>query len=168
MNHELSLKVIEYFRNDARRIHHAMQVYGFARTILLAEGISGKEKNIIETAALIHDIGIPEAERKYGSSAGNYQEIEGPPIARGILEELSYPEEIINRVCFIVANHHSYNRIDGIDFRILVEADLIVNIYGNAMSRKASDTLISKHFVTSAGRRIAEGMYQGKGQKGHD
>jgi len=159
MNHELSLKVIEYFQSDAKRIHHAMQVYGFAETILLAEGIAGKEREIIETAALIHDIGIPAAERKYGSAAGNYQEIEGPPIARAILEGLSYPEEIIDRVCFIVANHHSYNKIDGIDFRILVEADLIVNIYGNSMSRKAADTLIVKHFVTAAGRRIAEGMY---------
>ncbi|WP_319559657.1 HD domain-containing protein [Marispirochaeta sp.] len=161
MNYELSRRITAYFGRDAKRIHHAMQVYGFAETILLSENITGDEREIIETAALIHDIGIPEAERKHGSSAGNFQEAEGPPIARAILEELSYPPAIIDRVCFIVGKHHSYSKIDGIDFQILVEADLIVNIFGDAMSQKATDTLISKHFVTATGKEIAEGMYQG-------
>ena len=48
---------------------------------------------VVRAAAVLHDIGIREAERKHGSSAGKYQEVEGPPIARRILEKLSVDPE---------------------------------------------------------------------------
>ena len=41
---------------------------------------------MVRAAAILHDIGIHEAERKHGSSSGRLQELEGPPIARAILE----------------------------------------------------------------------------------
>ena len=39
------------------------------------------EREIVEAAALVHDIGIHAAEKKYRSAAGEYQEIEGPWLA---------------------------------------------------------------------------------------
>jgi len=32
----LSFRMIEYFRGDQRRVHHALKVHGFARQIALA------------------------------------------------------------------------------------------------------------------------------------
>jgi hypothetical protein len=69
-----------------------------------------------------------ESERKYSSSAAKYQEMEGPPIARDLLKEFNLGTEFIERICFLIGNHHTYNKIDDIDFQILVESDFIVNI----------------------------------------
>jgi len=35
-------------------------------------------------ASILHDVGIKAAEEKHGSSAGHFQELEGPEIARKI------------------------------------------------------------------------------------
>jgi len=86
-------KMIIYFKDDARRINHALKVYGFASIICSHEQISVNEKNIVELAAILHDIGIKEAEIKYNSTAGKYQEIEGPPIAKQILIESGIPKD---------------------------------------------------------------------------
>lgn len=40
-----------------------------------------------------------------------------------MLENLSYDKDIIERVCYLVGHHHTYNSIDGMDYQILVEAD---------------------------------------------
>ena len=42
----------------------------------------GGDPRIVVAAAVLHDIGIQEAERKHGSSGPQGQELEGPPIAR--------------------------------------------------------------------------------------
>ena len=60
---------------------------------------------MVAAAALLHDIGIHAAERKYGSSAGVYQEKEGPPIARKVMEELNFSPGTIEHVCWIVGSH---------------------------------------------------------------
>lgn len=52
---------------------------------------------------------------------------EGPPVARKLLTELQFNESDVDRICFLVGNHHTYKNIDGLDFQILAEADLIVN-----------------------------------------
>ena len=72
------------FGGDTRRIEHALAVLDFAERIY---AIEGGDALVIKAAAILHDIGILEAERKYNSSAGKYQEIEGPSIADGILKK---------------------------------------------------------------------------------
>lgn len=79
-------------------------------------------------AAILHDIGITEVEKKYKSSAGAYQEMEGPAIARYLLSDGNLKSKTIDRICFIIRNHHSYQKINGWDFRIGVESDFLMNI----------------------------------------
>ncbi len=52
-----------------------------------------------------------------------YQEIEGPPIALEILKDCSVSEDMIQRICFLIAYHHTYQSVDDIDYQILIEAD---------------------------------------------
>ena len=85
---KLICAMIDYNAGDPRRIQHFLKVYAYAKTIGEEEGISSKEQKILETAAVTHDIGIRNSEKKYHSSNGKYQEIEGPPEARKMLEEL--------------------------------------------------------------------------------
>jgi HD superfamily phosphodiesterase len=152
-------KMIRYFGHDVRRINHAMKVYDFALLISSRENPDIRTRGIIGYTALLHDIGIHEAERKYQSTAGNYQQIEGPPIARQILTELEVAEEITERVCFITGNHHTYNKIDGIDFQIVVEADFLVNFFEDGMSREAIASVNERVFRTDSGKELLRIMY---------
>ena len=73
-------KVIEaaiaYFENDIRRISHLLKVYGFAKAIGEKEQLDLFTMECLETAAVLHDIGIKISEEKYQSSAGKYQELD--------------------------------------------------------------------------------------------
>ena len=64
--------MIEYFGNDILRINHALKVYGFASTICRSETANRDTIDIIEIAAILHDIGIHVSEKKYRSSAEKY------------------------------------------------------------------------------------------------
>jgi len=161
MVNNVFLSMIQYFGSDAKRINHALKVYGFATTLLVSENITGKTKDCIDYAAILHDIGIHEAERKYNSTSGTYQEIEGPAIAAKILKECGISDEIIDRVCFLIGNHHSYQKIDGIDFQILVEADFLVNIYEDEMKKSSIESIRNNYFKTTTGKRIIDSLYLG-------
>ncbi|HBF38561.1 MAG TPA: HD family phosphohydrolase [Firmicutes bacterium] len=152
-------EMITYFKNDTRRINHALKVYGFATTLSGLEKLSEAEKEITQYAAILHDIGIKEAERKYNSSAGCYQEIEGPPIAESILKNLGIDQPTIERICFLIGNHHSYNKIDGLDFQILVEADFLVNIFEDNLEQKSIDDIGRKCFKTKTGIGMLHSIY---------
>lgn len=158
MIHEVLNEMMGYFGTDVRRINHALMVYGFASAIARSENLSDQTLDIIEIAAVLHDIGIPESERKYGSCIGKYQEIEGPPIAGAILEKLGVAPETIERVCFLIGHHHSYNKIDGVDFQILVEADFLVNIFEDGLLESV-ESIRDRYFKTPSGTRLLLQMY---------
>ncbi|MCM1328258.1 MAG: HD domain-containing protein [Ruminococcus sp.] len=150
---------IEYDKGDPRRIQHFIKVHEFAKIIAAAENIDPYSAEIIETAAILHDIGIHECERKYGSCAGKYQEKEGAPVAREILLSLGAEEPLIERVCFLVAHHHTYENVNSDDWQILIEADFLVNIFEDGMQSDAVKQIVSKVFRTAAGKRLAETLY---------
>jgi HD superfamily phosphodiesterase len=159
MPEQVLLNMVRYFGKDVRRISHALKVYGFSKAILAGEGITGETKTITDLAAILHDIGIKEAEWKYNSSAGHYQEIEGPPIARRILTECGITGDVADRVCYLVGHHHTYNKIDGIDFQILVEADFLVNIHEGFIKPDAAPAVVENYFKTKTGKHLADSMY---------
>lgn len=152
-------KAIDYFGNDTKRINHFMKVYSFAKAIGELEGLSDREQSILEVTAVLHDIGIKNAEAKYNSSAGKYQEQEGPTVAQDILTEFDFDREFVERVKFLIGHHHTYDNIQGMDYQILVEADFIVNIYEDNMQKEAIENVINKIFVTKAGTEIAKTMF---------
>ena len=151
-------EMIAYFGSDVRRINHAIKVYSFATAIGRTENLDTQSVQILEIAAILHDIGIPVSENKYGSCIGKYQELEGPPIARAILEKIGTPANIIDRVCFLIGNHHTYTKIDNIDFQILVEADFLVNIFEDEMYSSVK-SIGDKYFKTRTGSQILNTLY---------
>ena len=157
--HLIMNEMQEYYKRDARRIFHFMKVYSFAKHIAVCEAVDAQTLFVLELAALMHDIGIKRSEEKYGSSAGNYQEIEGPPIAEMILQKNKIDQEVIDRVCYLIGHHHTYTKIDGIDYQILVEADFIVNIDEDKMSESATKAVMQKYFKTQAGFACLQYLY---------
>lgn len=152
--------MIEYFGNDVKRINHAMKVHGFATSIGELEGISEEKMKILEVAAVLHDIGIKESERKYSSSAAKYQELEGPAVAREILQEFNLSKDFLDRVSYLIGSHHTYGKIDDIDFQILVEADFIVNIFEDCIQKEQIKIIRQKYFKTDAGSNLLKNMYE--------
>lgn len=158
----VTLQMIEYFNTDVRRINHALKVTAFAKTLAFAEKCTKEQLETIEVAALLHDIGIPNAEKKYGSSDGKYQEIEGPPVATEILNHLNFDEKLIENVCYIIANHHSFQNGNGIEFQIIIEADFLVNAFEDSLSLQAIDYMKKNWFKTNTGIILLETMYATK------
>jgi HD superfamily phosphodiesterase len=118
-------KAIEYNKGDFRRVCHLVRVFTFAELIANGEGLDEKSLDVLSAAAILHDIGIHECERKYKSTVGKYQEIEGPPVAEKIILDFDYSDFERERICWLIAHHHTYNNINAIDYQILVEADFL-------------------------------------------
>jgi len=155
----LCASMIAYNGADPRRVNHALKVFAYADHIAAAEGCDAGLRATIACAALLHDIGIHNAEARHGSSAGNWQEMEGPPVAAELLGAALAPAPLADRVCYLVGHHHTYNKIDGPDFQILVEADFIVNVFEDGMDKAAVTAVRKTVFRTAAGRALLDSLY---------
>ena len=147
-----------YFDKDVKRIQHARKVARFAEAMVKREG---GNPLIVLGSAFLHDIGIHEAEKKHGNSSGEFQELEGPPIAKEMLKRLGLRSEMIEEICDIIGHHHHPREEETLNFQILFEADWLVNIEedGFLKDRKELETLIGKVFKTVTGKKFAEDLY---------
>ncbi len=155
----VAIEMKRYFKNDFKRIGHASRVARYAERIAKLE--SGNIA-VILCAAYLHDIGIHEAERKHGSTAARFQELEGPPIARDILSRLHAKDALIDEVCDIVGHHHHPRPEETVNFKVLYDADLITNIEENQKESPSSaerlNQMIDTSFLTGSGRQVARAV----------
>lgn len=156
---KLLVRMKDVFGRDEKRINHALRVLDYAERIGAAEG---GDPLVIRAAAILHDIGIQEAERKYGSAAGKYQEMEGPPIAEAILRDNGLDPARIEHVCRIIADHHSARDIDTLEFRVLWDADQLVNLQEDSagVHEPRQEALIASLFRTGQGRQLAGELFR--------
>ena len=159
MINKLHLAMIELYRGDAKRIQHFCKVHSYAKLIAETENVDKECLFIIEAAALTHDIGIHFCEEKYGNCNGKLQEKEGPAIAEKMLKELGFDQDVSDRVKYLIAHHHTYNNIDEIDYQILVEADFLVNIMEDGLSKEAALKAYESIFKTTCGKMICREMF---------
>jgi HD superfamily phosphohydrolase YqeK len=161
MKEILIQKMKDIFGKDQKRINHALAVLKYAEQIQAAEG---GDPLVITAAAILHDIGIHQAEKKYGSTAGKFQEIEGPSIAEPILKIFGLAPEKIEHVCKIIANHHTARdaeTVGTIEFHVIWDADWLVNIPEECgkMSKDKLQKFVEKIFRTNRGKQLAEEIY---------
>ena len=147
-----------YFAGDKKRIDHSHKVTEYAEQLLKQEE---GDYPVVIGASVLHDIGIHQAEKKYGSTGGKYQEKEGPPIAWWILTDLGFKPGQIEEICEIIAHHHSPRKVDTQNFKILYDADWLVNLKdeydvqdGNKLNK-----IIDKVFLTESGKALARAIY---------
>ena len=163
MTREEAIESMErYFGENGRYIEHTHKVLAVAEQILDSEGVNDSfVSDVVVLSTIFHDIGIPEAERKYNSSEAEYQEKEGEPIARELMTALKVRPDILERACYIVRHHHTIDKVDGMDFQVLWEADFIVNIdEKNIVVEKGSEKkAIDDNFITKTGTELITGMF---------
>jgi len=156
----LSLAMISYNNADPMRIQHTTKVHAYAHLIGIGEGLDEETQFILESAALVHDIGIRASEKKYGYQNGKLQEQEGPAVARELLIRLGgYTEVQIERICWLVAHHHTYHVCDDMDYQILIEADFLVNLYEDNESQNAIEAVRRNIFKTKSGLKMFDDMF---------
>ena len=116
MNKNVALynEMIAFFAGDARRCQHFIKVASLAKQLAESEGADAELTELVEAAGLVHDCGIKAGEAKYGAGhcTGKIQEQEGPSVARGLLQKVGYTPEKIERICYLVGHHHTYNMIE--------------------------------------------------------
>ena len=156
---DLFMDMIAYYDGDPKRIQHFTKVHSYARLIGIGEELDDASLFILEAAAYTHDIGIRVAEEKYGRCDGKLQEQEGPIIAQKMLSQLGFENYIVERICFLIGHHHTYDNIDRLDYQILVEADFLVNLYEDDAGNRAIDKAYKHIFKTETGKKIFRLMF---------
>ena len=156
---QLYLEMIRYEQGCPARIQHFTKVFAFAKLIGESERLDADTQFLLESAALVHDIGIRMAEEKYKTCTGTLQEQLGPAIAKEMRVRLNFKEAEIERICFLVGHHHTYDHVQGLDYQILLEADFLVNLYEGQQDQSAARRAYQQIFRTETGKKICEQMF---------
>ena len=156
---EILKKMITFSNGNIHDIDHLIKVWTYAKTIGELEGLDPETQFVLEVAAITHDIACPLCREKYGNANGKYQEKEGPAVAEPMLLALGYDEAVIDRVLFLIAHHHTYNEIEGLDYQILVEADFLVNLFEDGSSREAAQKVQKNIFKTNTGTKYLSDLF---------
>lgn len=159
MNEHLILAMAEYFMGDPKQIQHFMKVQTFALVIAQEDRADAKTCQVLEAAAVVHDIGVKVAMEIFGESSGKLQEELGPGAAEEFLRRLHMPEDVVTRAAWLVGHHHTYDNIVDLDHQILVEADFLANFYDENMSRDEMREVCEKIFKTDTGKKLAHDLY---------
>lgn len=152
-------KMIEYSNGNLHDINHFIKVWTYAKTIAEVENVDSEAQLFLEIAAITHDIACPFCREKYGNTNGKYQEIEGESLVRDFLKDTDISQEQIERIAYLVAHHHTFNNIDGIDYQILIEADYIVNAEESCYSKENIRNFSEKFFKTTTGINLLKSIY---------
>lgn len=152
--------MVAYYDNEGY-IAHTLKVFGYAQGIAAGEGVTGQEREIIEYAALFHDVGIPAGLAECGSGAGPIQERLGAPIAMEMTKRYVSDPAIIERVGYLVGHHHSFGIKGQRDLQILFEADWLVNLIESA-EKYDRKIVYEKHFGTETGKEFFHHVIEGR------
>ncbi|MFZ5642619.1 MAG: phosphohydrolase [Bacillota bacterium] len=154
------------FGDDSKRINHALEVLKHSLYICDREVQDNSIiRNTVAYTAILHDIGIRQAEAVYKSTAPVYQHREGPPLAKKILDKTGIDGETKWRILYIIGNHHLKSKIDGIDFQILWEADLITNLPDMPIFKadfSKYQKMVLNNFKTVTGKNLALSLRSGE------
>ena len=152
-------KMVEFYKGDLHDIDHFLKVWAMTKTIGELEGLDKHAQEILELAAVVHDIACPLCRDKYGDTNGKHQELESPPLVEAFFADLPAEGVDVNRISWLVAHHHTYTGVNGLDHRILLEADFLVNADEGHCSCEAIEDARKNFFRTAAGTRLLDSMY---------
>ena len=152
-------RMIGFYRGNCHDSNHFLKVWAMAKTIGELEGLDRHTQEVLELAAVIHDIACPLCREKYGDTDGKHQELESPPLVEAFFAELPVDRADVARISWLAAHHHTYTDIGGVDHQILLEADYLVNADEHGDSRSAVENFRRRIFRTAAGTQLLNSIY---------
>ena len=60
--------------------------------------------------------------------------------------------------------HHTYENVDGLDYRILLEADALVNLYEGKADKEKILSWYENVFKTETGKQLCKTMFDIEGE----
>jgi len=152
-------QMMDYYKNEGY-ISHSLRVFGYATGIGAGEGLNERDFCILQTAALFHDVGIPEGLRLEGSGAGPIQERLGAPIAVYLSRPFVPDDEAAAKIGELVAHHHSFSYDGGPLLQMLFEADWLVNAADEeGMTDEKRRRVYELYFKTRTGRAYFKNVF---------
>ena len=80
-------------------------------------------------------------------------------MAAAFLRDTGMAPADVDRVCFLVAHHHTFTGVDGLDWQILLEADYLVNAGESGYSEDNIRHFAEKLCRTRSGRELFQSIY---------
>ena len=152
-------KMIEMSNGSQHDINHFIKVWTYAKTIGELEGLDEKTQQTLEYAAIVHDIACPGLRAEYGFCPGIKQQEIGAPMAREFYKDSGLPQDMIDRIVYLVDHHHTFKNIDGLDYQILLEADFLVNAGEQDKYHRNIEKFRSGIFKTKTGLKLLDSIY---------
>jgi putative nucleotidyltransferase with HDIG domain len=152
----VAVEMKKYFNKDFKRIGHASRVARYAERLARDEG---GDLAVILPAAYLHDIGLKEAEKQHPGQADRFHSKIGGPIAKEILTRLGAKEELIEEIIDIVSRHHQPEDHENLHFKIIYDADAVVNIEdkikdGSVIPEELPEKILTS-LLTARGQQLA-------------
>ena len=153
--------VLLYENGHIRRTKHILMVHSLTKSIGSEEGLTLEQQQIVQSAAILHDIAIKKCKRKYNDASIEKQKLECIPVAKKFLKACNYVPSYTEKILNLIYHHHDYGAYKGIEHQVLIEADLIVNCLENRNHKeKAADVAI--HFHTRTGKELLHKLMETK------
>ena len=78
---------------------------------------------------------------------------------RPFLDGCGMDADMLERVVYLVSHHHTTTGVDGLDYRILLEADFLVNADESHYSREVIANYRDNVFKTASGLHLLSSLY---------
>ncbi len=150
---KLMKEVLLYENGHLRRTRHILMVHSLVKTIGSEEGLSLEQQQIVQSAAILHDIAIKRCKRKYNDASIEKQQQEYIPIAKKFLNSCSYVPSYTEQILELIYHHHDYSIYRGIAHQVLIEADLIANCLEHKNHKETAEAA-ARHFRTKTGKEL--------------
>lgn len=157
---EIMKRMIGYSQGNLHDISHFLKVWAYAKTMGELEKLDGRTQFILETAAIVHDIACPLCREKFGNTNGKHQEAEGMVLAAEFLKDTDLPEDVRDRVVYLVGHHHTFSDISGMDYQLLIEADYLVNAEESQYPAENIRNFMEHICRTETGRSLLQSVYR--------
>lgn len=159
LKEKLIQKMIDFYEGNLHDIEHFLKVHAYASLIGRSEALDERTQELLEIAAIVHDISCPLCRRKYGNADGKRQEEESGALLAPFLAEFGLDAGVEERVVFLVTHHHTFTDITGLDYQILVEADFLVNASEQGLDTDVIREFKDKVVKTDTAKKLFDSIY---------
>ena len=156
---EVMEKMIVASQGSFHDINHFLKVWAYVRNIGMGEKLDDETQRTLEMAAIVHDISCPSLREKYGNADGKKQEEESSPMIKEFFADTDVEKSVADRIDYMIAHHHTYTDVDGIDLQILLEADFLVNAQEMSIKKDAIEEMMKNVFKTDTGIRYLKELF---------
>ncbi len=133
---------LRYEEGHARRTQHILKVYALAKLFGEEEKLSDEDRQILQAAAILHDIAIKYCKEHGSGDAGQERQREAAPrLVAQFLSEANYLPAYAPKILDLVLRHHDYDHDRSRLLQLLMEADLIVNCFENPPDEKQAERI---------------------------